>query len=549
MITKIKTFCITYGWIIWALIVALTVLLFWFAFLTDWGLNHFFSSDALYLPALYRDIVQDGYSLNGWTLNSAPNFFPDMLLYFILNAIFGNFITASFCYSVIQYFAIIFMFYLIFKQIKPTLHPSTFVPAIFLFASYLFIYFIDNMLWVSMLLNHNSFHNSPFIMALLCIYLFLKYLDTKSRKTLIAIFVLSILSGACDRLFFICFSIPIAFVVVISYFFNKDRKTLIKVLTTIALGVIFVIALWIFFKNNPYFSLTRSYGEFTLQSISSSWKIFSGQVYYYLTTPSFISVLTYLSIFSYMATAIYAVKKISKLIKKHSHLNKMLVFQLFVMFFTPIVLLVPVLAGSYGGFDTMRYNYFPYFLLPFNAVILISNWLHKNKPFKIIINATLSALIIGYLLIHYPVREFSKGLERFFNFYPEKVRIVDSYFSDDNLKYGITDDYWIAKQTTMFSKKGIRLYCAFNGGNPWLHTSNKHWFTDNDKGKHAHCQFTFLLWTKDKKFPEIFKKLNDNVEIQPVDSGKWYLYKVKPYRFIIPGRQFGVEPVLIYITQ
>ena len=543
MMTKIKRFNTTYGWIIWALIVALAVLLYWFAFLPDGGLNHFFSSDALYLPTLYRDIVQDGYSLNGWTLNQASNFFPDMLLFFMLNAVFGNFITASFCYSVIQYFGIIFIFYLIFKQLKPDSRPSTFVPAIFLFASYLFIYFIDNMVWESMLLNHNSYHNSPFIMALLCIYLFLKYLDTKSWKALIVIFVLSILSGACDRLFFICFSIPVSFVVVILCFFNKDWKILTKSLATIVLGAALAIALWIFFKNNPYFSLTTAYGEFTLQSISSSWKIFSRQLFHYLSTPSFILVLTWLSIFSYITAVIYVFKKASTPIKESKYIDKMFVFQLFVTFFTPIVLFAPVLTGSYGGLDTMRYNYFPYFLLPFNAVMLLSNWLNKNKSFRIIINATLSTLIISYLLIHYPVREFGKGLERFFNFYPEKTRIIDGYFADDEtFKYGITDDYWTARQTTMFSKKGIRLYCTFDGGDPWLHASNKHWFTDNDKGKYAHCQFTFLLWTKEKEIPAFFKENND---IQPIEAGTWCLYHVAPYRYIMPGYRFKIEPVLI----
>ena len=546
MVSKIKTFFTTYIWVIWALLVALMVILFWFAFLSEWGLNHLFSSDALYLPALYRDFFQDGYTLNGWTLNQASNFFPDMLLFFMLNAIFGNFITATFCYSLIQYFAIIFIFYLIFKQLKPVSHPSTFVPAIFLFASYLFLYFIDNRVWESMLLNHNSYHNSPFIMALICIYLFLKYLDSKSWKTLIATLVLSILSGACDRLFFICFSIPVFLAVVILYFRNKDWKTLTKFLTTIALGAILAIALWIFFKNNPYFSLTKAYGECTLQSIRSSWEIFSTQYYGYLTKPSFILVLTYLSLFSYIATIIYVLRKTLQLniqIKDKKCVDKMFVFQLFVFFFTPIVLLAPVFAGSYGGFDTMRYNYFPYFLLPFNAVVLANNWLNKNKRLRIILNAVLSMLIVGYLLINYPVREFGKGLENFFNFYPEKAKIIDNYFSDDEtFKYGITDDYWAARQITMFSKKGIRLYSAFDGGDPWLHAANKNWFTDHDIGKHAHCLFSFLLWTKEKDTPVFFKENND---LQPVELDNWYLYYVKPYRFIMPGYRFKIDPVLI----
>jgi len=547
MMTKVKKICITHGWIVWALVVALIVLLYWFAFLSDLGKSMLFSSDALYLPSLYRDFFQDGYTLNGWTLNQASNFFPDMLLFFLLNAISGDFIIATFCYTVIQYFAIIYIFYLIFKQVKPISSLSTFAPAIFLFASYLFLAFIDTEIWEPMLLNQNSFHNSAFIMALLCVYLFLKHFNTKTPKALVAILVLSALSGSCDKLFFICFTIPVSLVVIVLYFFNKDWKMLTKFLVVFAIGTILAIALWIFFKNNPYFRLYKPYGEMTSEYIRHSWDMFSGQMYGFLTTRSFRMFLTYLSLFSYIAVVQYVFRKTFKLIKEKKQADPMFAFQLFVLFFTPIVLFTPVVAGSYDNLASLRYNYFPYLLLPFNTVVLLSNWLNKHKVFRIITNATLSSLIIGYLLIHYPVRELGKGLECFFNFYPERARIIDSYFSDEEtLKYGIIDDYWTAKQVTMFSKKKVRLYYSWDWGEPWLHATNKHWFIDQDKGKYAHCEFTFLVWGKEKEIPKIFKRLNDGVTIQPVDLGKWHLYEVKPYRFIIPGPQFGVEPVLIY---
>jgi len=542
MNTRIKTFFATYIGIIWALFVALIALLCWFAFRSDLELSQFFSSDSLYLQALYRDFFQDGYAfLEGWRLNQAANIFPDMFLFFILNAILGNFTTATFFYSVIQYFTIIYLMYLIFRQIKHNLHISTFAPAIYLFVSFLFLFFIDRS-WISSLLNHNAWHNSAYIMALLCIYLFYKYLNHKSKKVLIAIIVLSMLSGACDKLFFICFTLPVSLVIIVLYFFNKDRKTLIKSLIIITIGALLGIALWIFFKNNPYFSLTKPYGEFTLYHIKESWVTFSEQIRGYLTEPSFIMVLSYFSILSYIATVIYVFIKTFRLIKEKKSYDNMYVFQLFVLFFTPIVLFTPILAGSYDNSISLRYNYFPYLLLPFNSVVLISSWLNKNKLVKITLNTTLSLLMIGYLLFHYPLQELSKGLNNFIHFYPERAKIVDSCFTDENFKYGITDDYWAARQVTMFSKKGIRMYCTFAGGDPWLHVSNKYWFTDNNKGKHAHCEFTFFLWSKDKDVPDFFKENND---LQPIDLDNWNLYHVAPYRFIIPGVRFAIDPILI----
>jgi hypothetical protein len=380
-------------------------------------------------------------------------------------------------------------------------------------------------------------------MALICIYLFLKYFDTKSWKILAGILILSILSGACDRLFFICFSIPVSLVVIVLYFFYIDKKTLAKFLVTILIGAFLAIILWTFFKNNPYFTLTKAYGEMKMENISSSWAIFSKQMYGYITTPSFIMFLTHLSICSYIATAIYVIRKTLKYIREKKYADKMFLFQLFVLFFTPIVLAAPILSGSYGGFDTMRYNYFPFLLLPFNAVILVSNLLNRKKIIRIITNTILSVFFIGYLLMHYPVREFGKGLERFFNFYPEKVKTIDGFFAEDNTyKYGITNDYWMAKQVTMFSKKGIRLYAVFANGSPWLHVSNRYWFTDNNKGRHAHCEFTFLLWLEEKEIPDFFKEING---IQSIDIEKWNLIHVAPYRYIQPENGSALKLVLI----
>jgi len=547
MIKRIKTFCISHGWLMWSLFVALLTLLYWFAFLHEGGLNYFFNSDALYLPALYRDFFQDGYTLNGWTLNQAANFFPDMFLFFLLNAIFGNFVAATFWYAFVQYFTFIFLMYLIFRQIKPSLPSSTFAPAVLLFASFLFLLFIDERIWMSCLLNHNSYHNSPFIMSLLCIYLFFKYLNTKSWKILIVILILSMLCGACDKLFFLCFTIPVSLVIIVLYFINKDWKTLTKFLGAIAIGAIFAVVLWIIFKNNSYFSLTKPYGAFTLFYIKDSWAVLSQQMYDYLTEFSLVMFLTWFSLLSYIVVVIYVFVKSFKLFKGEKPDDYMYVFQLFVLFFTPIVLFAPVFAGSYDDNSSLRYNFFPYILLPFNLIVLISGWLSEIKISRITLNATLSLLMLGYLLYHFTIKDFKEGLHTFFNYYPERARIVDRCFSDDEtLKYGVSDDYWAARQVTMFSKKGVRIYCTYAGGDPWLHVSNKHWFTDNDKGRHAHCEFTFFMWSKDKDVPVFFE---ENNELQPIDLERWNLYHVAPYRYIIPGVRFNVEPVLIDKSQ
>lgn len=50
------------------------------------GFHHYLNSDALYAPALFRDLFIENFSTRGWTLPPAPYFFPDLLIYFLVLA-------------------------------------------------------------------------------------------------------------------------------------------------------------------------------------------------------------------------------------------------------------------------------------------------------------------------------------------------------------------------------------------------------------------------------------------------------------------------------
>ena len=54
------------------------------------SLDLIYHADALYLPALYRDLAS-GQDLSSWSLPPAPYYFPDMLVFFGLNRLLGDF--------------------------------------------------------------------------------------------------------------------------------------------------------------------------------------------------------------------------------------------------------------------------------------------------------------------------------------------------------------------------------------------------------------------------------------------------------------------------
>src|SRR5512135_2773264 len=54
-------------------------------------LRRYQDSDLYYLPALYADLVSWGGRLSEWKLPPAPYFFPDMALYFPVQAVLRNY--------------------------------------------------------------------------------------------------------------------------------------------------------------------------------------------------------------------------------------------------------------------------------------------------------------------------------------------------------------------------------------------------------------------------------------------------------------------------
>ncbi len=65
-------------------------------------LDFLLNADALYLPALYQDLMVKGGALSQWSLTPAPYFFPDMALFFSLSSLFSSPVSAVFAYAAAQ---------------------------------------------------------------------------------------------------------------------------------------------------------------------------------------------------------------------------------------------------------------------------------------------------------------------------------------------------------------------------------------------------------------------------------------------------------------
>jgi hypothetical protein len=86
----------------WALLGLALADLFFRSSAGELDTKNLFNADSLYLPALYRDLFEEGGRWTSWKLTPAPYFFPDMGLYFLLDFLSGPFLHAMLAYAVVQ---------------------------------------------------------------------------------------------------------------------------------------------------------------------------------------------------------------------------------------------------------------------------------------------------------------------------------------------------------------------------------------------------------------------------------------------------------------
>ncbi|MBE0640603.1 MAG: hypothetical protein IH599_01125, partial [Bacteroidales bacterium] len=134
-----------------------------------------FSSDALYLPSIYRDWFIDGRGPVGWHFNPSPNFFPDMAAYFLLMFLTGgNIILSTSLYGLLQYFAIVLLFHAIIRRFTD-LHTARLITAFgnLLLAMLLISPIRESFMYLGSYLLINSYHSSILVLTLTCFLLYM----------------------------------------------------------------------------------------------------------------------------------------------------------------------------------------------------------------------------------------------------------------------------------------------------------------------------------------------------------------------------------------
>ncbi|MCY1020578.1 hypothetical protein [Pyxidicoccus sp. MSG2] len=167
-----------------------------------------FNSDELYLPALYRDLFELGGRWAGWRLTPAPYFFPDMPLYFALQALSGSLVYATLLYAAVQVALLVLSTqFLVRTAAPPGAAALGQVVAVCVVAGLLVAYGTGTfrVMQTSVL---SAIHFSTVPMALAGLALALRTFRGDSRLAPWLLGVLCFLASASDSLFAVVFTVP-----------------------------------------------------------------------------------------------------------------------------------------------------------------------------------------------------------------------------------------------------------------------------------------------------------------------------------------------------
>lgn len=480
----------------------------------------YFCSDTLYLPSIYRDLFIEHNNLSRWHFNPAPNFFPDMLAYFVLMFITNNFIIASFVFSLIQYLFIGFLFVRIFKLVFPNGN-SFYTLVIYSLLSFFlleFFFFTKEFLFVFYFLV-NSYHTGAFVMTLICVIFSFKYIQTNKWKWLALIFIAGFLTVISDRLFVALFTLPMLAAVVC--FFRKFgiKKTLILA------GVIIlqtVVGLYVFkmIDSYPYPMETQ---PAKADVMLSQFGVFLEQMKMYLTEFGIQALALYLFILSLFFMGYMLIRSL-----RRSENILVSFYSLWSLAFSFIVISAPILSGRFQGPDCLRYSIYPFYLGVLNIAVFLAYILSSSEiPGGI----RLPVITFNLLLLITGISLFSpSGIKNFFTYYPEIAQKVDALAEKEDLLCGV-GNYWEAKKITMFSKKGVKVYAVFDDISFYPHVANEYWFFNN--------MFNFAI-VNNLNDTTIYKdKLEDIRFIKNTPTFK--VIKTRPFTYYLPSGNKAVS--------
>ena len=200
--------------IAWGLLAAALATVYIGAVEGKFSRENFYNADALYIPALYRDLAS-GHNLVGWNPPAVPYFFPDVPIYFLVNSLVGNLHLAIVLFGVIQFFALIIGLILISNHVFA---PNRSIHFLILVAGIVTgLLFATGKFSIPMPMFISGFHFGAMLSSIFSLFLIVRLLRIKPNTPVGAIanygllFLVALLTIASDAIYLVQFLVPALF--------------------------------------------------------------------------------------------------------------------------------------------------------------------------------------------------------------------------------------------------------------------------------------------------------------------------------------------------
>jgi hypothetical protein len=433
--------------------------------------NSLFTADNLYLPTLYRDLFEEGGRWAGWMLTPAPYFFPDMPLYFLLDAVTGSFVYAILAYALVQLALWVLAAQCLVRAVVPReaaamgqlLAVVMVIMPLILFAEGRFPPMRYTLL--------SAFHFSVVLMAMVALVHALRTFEGGSKLAPWLLGAVCCLMTASDRLFVIAFTVPagVGFAVLAGMRRPVPWRRLAVMLGVLSVGTLVGLRLA---RKLTRRRLDAAYSQLGVEQAMESLRALGDAAAAQLYASPGLSVLW---VGMMLGACVVLVTRRKQWMASGSPEWRLYAVCLFTVLAVGANVGAVVATGLFTDLDSFRYLLLP-LLLPLWGVGLVGVWVRQERWQRWIATGALVLVAIwgSSLMVRHPWR--MEG-PRVTQYVPSLVECLDQNQARYGLARGVSS-YWNAKRVSMFSRMGLRVTQLVTEGHAYHWISNVDWYLD-----------------------------------------------------------------------
>jgi hypothetical protein len=431
--------------------------------------HHFLSADALYLPALYRDLLEEGGRWNGWALTPAPYFFPDLPLLFSLQALLGGAVTpAVVAYAAAQWLLFALALLWVQRAVSGGGRGAALVVA---GAAGLLLLHAAGRLELLTLALLSAHHFGAALLGLSGLALLLRVLEGGGAGARVGLAAVCALGAMSDRLFLVLFAAPAAGLVVLRAALRREglRPLRLPLALLVVGSAVGLRAGRLLTRRQPGGPPSPSFDWGEAQRSAAALAQATRAL---LEGPSGPVLLAWAGVWLLLGGL--AVGRLRWAAGEGAPARAWAVCTFFVLSLGTSLL---VMVGTGNVIDAGSLRYLPLATLPpLLLPAVLGAALLAPGPRRLLSLLAL-ALVAGALALTGVPRAPLADVADLAGRVPPLARCLDAHAREGGLVWGI-GGYWEAKPVSLFSREGVRVRQVDHTGAPFTWISNSDWFLE-----------------------------------------------------------------------